>query len=41
MKIEKDFFFPNLAGYLGNSTATAEEMQRKCQEFEPLFQVKK
>jgi hypothetical protein len=39
MKIEKDFFFPNIGGYLGNSSATAEEMQRKCQEFKKSFSI--
>jgi len=39
MKIEKEFFYPNLAGYLGNSIKNAEDLQSKLDEFTPTFQV--
>ena len=39
MLIEKEQFEPYLSGYLGNSLAEAEELQRKLQAFEPEAQV--
>lgn len=39
MTTEKEFFYPNIAGYLGNSTASAEELQKKIDEFSTTFKV--
>ena len=39
MKIEKEFFLPYIAGYLGNTLERAEEQQRKFEEFAPLAKV--
>ena len=39
MKIEREFFYPNLAGNLGHSAEAALEMQRKCTEFMPICKV--
>lgn len=39
MKIEREFFYPNLAGYLGNSAQNVEEMQKKVDIFTPLYKV--
>lgn len=40
MKIEREFFYPNLAGYLGNTTQNVQEMQKKVDLFTPLYKVK-
>lgn len=39
MKIEREFFYPNLAGYLGTSAQNVEEMQKKVDIFTPLYKV--
>ena len=39
MLIEKDFFAPNIAGDLGSSLESAQELQTKLQNFEPIAQV--
>ena len=39
MKIEKEFFYPNISGYLGNSMANAEEMKRHMATFQPTYEV--
>lgn len=39
MKVEREFFYPNLAGYLGTSTQTVEEMQKKVDVFTPIYKV--
>ena len=41
MVIEKDFFAPYIAGYLGNSLESAQELQSKLQNFEPTAKVEK
>lgn len=41
MKIEREFFYPNLAGYLGSSAHNVEEMQKKVDVFTPLYKVNK
>ena len=39
MLIEKDFFAPNIAGDLGSSLESAQELQTKLQNFEPIAKV--
>ena len=41
MIVEKDFFAPYIAGFLGNSLESAQELQSKLEVFEPTAKVEK